>query len=180
MTQMPAATEIAQDLRASAGWTANAAAALGAAWGVIGVAALLGHALWRLVPIAVDGLRGPLPAWAWLATAGWLGFMAYFEGYRGFQLGFAPRVVARAAEVARDPRPLRLALAPLYCMSLFAAPRRRLVVSWSLVATIVALVVGISRLGQPWRGVVDAGVVVGLGWGFVALGVHAVRQFLRR
>ena len=33
---------------------------------------------------------------------------------------------------------------------------------------IVGLIVLIRKLDQPWRGIVDAGVVVGLGWGLVA------------
>ena len=147
-----------------------------AAWGVLGVTALLARAIWRLGPIAVDGLSAGLPAWGWLAAAGWIGFMAYFEGYRGVQRGFAPRVVARAAELARAPSPLRVVLAPLYCMSLFAAARRRMIVSWTLLAGIVALVVGVARLAQPVRGVVDAGVVVGLGWGLAALVVLAAMR----
>ena len=150
-----------------------------AGWGVLGVAALLTRAIWRLSPVAVDGLSAGLPVWGWLAAAGWIAFMAYFEGYRGFQRGFAPRVVARAAELARSPSPLRVLLAPLYCMSLFAAARRRMIVSWTLLAGIVALIVGVARLAQPVRGVVDAGVVVGLGWGLgavVVLAACAVRR----
>jgi hypothetical protein len=39
---------------------------------------------------------------------------------------------------------------------------------------IVGLVLLVGMLPQPWRGIVDAGVVVGLGWGIVALAVEFV------
>jgi hypothetical protein len=151
---------------------------LAAAWGLAGVAALLWRAIWRLTPVALDGLRGGLSPWGWTLAAAWIAAMAYFEGYRGFQRGFAPRVVARAQALAREPRPLRALLAPLYCMSLFAADRRRVIVSWSLVVTMVGLVIAVPYLGQPARGVIDAGVVVGLAWGLAAL-VARSREMLR-
>jgi hypothetical protein len=84
-------------------------------------------------------------------------------------------VVARALHLARHPRPLHLLLAPFYCMGLVHASRRRLVTSWVLVVTIASMVVAVRFLPQPWRGMVDAGVVVGLGWGLVAILVFAAR-----
>ena len=41
--------------------------------------------------------------------------------------------------------------------------------SWSMVLGIVTLVVLVRRLPQPWRGIIDGGVVVGLSWGIVAI-----------
>jgi hypothetical protein len=35
-------------------------------------------------------------------------------------------------------------------------------------------------LPQPWRGIVDLGVVIGLAWGLVALGVFTVQAFSGR
>jgi hypothetical protein len=95
--------------------------------------------------------------------------MAYFEGYRGFQRGFSPRVVVRALHLALHPRPLHVLLAPLFCMGLIHASRRRLLSSWILLVSIVAIVLLVRVLPQPYRGLVDAGVVVGLAWGLVAL-----------
>jgi hypothetical protein len=54
-------------------------------------------------------------------------------------------------------------------MSLFSAPRRRILASWALVAFLVVLILSVSRISQPARGVIDAGVVVGLGWGVAVL-----------
>lgn len=138
-------------------------------WGVTGVALLLLRAILRLSPVAADGLTSDLSGAGWGAAALWIGAMAYFEGYRGFQRGFSPRVVERARRLARDPRPLWTLVAPLYCMSLCAAERRRMIVSWSLLVTMIGLIVAVPHLGQPVRGVIDAGVVVGLVWGLAAL-----------
>jgi hypothetical protein len=40
---------------------------------------------------------------------------------------------------------------------------------------IVALVLLVRQLPQPWRGIVDAGVVVGLTWGALAITYFTVR-----
>jgi uncharacterized membrane protein HdeD (DUF308 family) len=68
-----------------------------------------------------------------------------------------------------------VALAPLFCMGFFHGSRARLARSWLLTLGIVALVLGIRAMPQPWRGLIDAGVVVGLSWGSVSILVHAVR-----
>jgi hypothetical protein len=56
-------------------------------------------------------------------------------------------------------------------MGLFHARPRNLMLSWGLVGAIVTLVVLVRLLPQPWRGIVDAGVVIGLVWGVVFLWV---------
>ena len=65
-------------------------------------------------------------------------------------------------------------------MGLFHAPRRVLIVSRSMVVGIVLLVVTVRQLAQPWRGIIDAGVVVGLGLGLVSLGYLFVRAVLMK
>lgn len=140
-------------------------------WAVLGVAALLVQAIVRLLPRALepllDGELGPLGALAYGAS---IVSLAYSEGYRGFQQRFSPRVVVRALALLEPPhrRGYLIALAPLMVMGLIHASRRRLIGSWCLVLGIVALVLLVSLLDQPWRGAVDAGVVVGLSWGTIA------------
>ncbi len=149
---------------------------LAAVWGLTGTSALLARAIWRLTPAAWEaGTRHQPGVLGWSLAALWLLFMGYSEGYRGFQKGFAPRVALRAAHLAQRPRPLHVLLAPLFCMGLIHASRRRLVTSWSLTAMIVLLVLAVRHLTQPWRGLVDAGVVLGLAWGLVAVLVFGVR-----
>ena len=144
-------------------------------WGIGGVVILLTHAVWRLAPLAAEPFVQPgFSAWHWAAYVGFAVFMGWSEGYRGFQKAFAPRVVARAARLPEHPRWTWL-LAPAVCMGLIYATRKRLVVSWVLLAAIVLLVVGVRRLPWEWRAIVDAGVVVGLGWGTTALIAFAIK-----
>jgi hypothetical protein len=148
---------------------------VGALWGLGGILFLLGFAIWRLFPLAVEGLRmGPSPV-QWALLVGFTAFMLHAEGYRGFQRAFSPRVAARARHLRDHPRLLHAVLAPLFCMAWFHAPRRRRVISIGLTAGVIFLVLLVRGLPQPWRGLVDTGVVLGLAYGFVATLVFGVR-----
>lgn len=140
-----------------------------ATWGMFGVVALLVSAIIRLTPLAIEPLVDGMTPLQWALYVGWSLFNLYAEGYKGFQKAFVPRAVARAFYVARFPRPLHVALAPLFCMGLFFATRKRLILSWGLVIGVTALVTLVRALEQPWRGIVDAGVVLGLTYGTGAL-----------
>ncbi|MCP4806202.1 MAG: hypothetical protein GY913_05390 [Proteobacteria bacterium] len=144
-------------------------------WGVGGLSALLLNALWKLAPLSLEALQQDWSAVHWIFAVPWVLFMAYAEGYRGFQKGYSPRVVRRAVHLFDNPNPLHLALAPAFLMGLFHATRKRMIVAWCLVLGVTALVVIVGQLGQPWRGIVDLGVLVGLTWGLVAIWVFAVR-----
>ncbi len=147
-----------------------------AAWGTLGVLALLGQALWRLTPRALepfaDGTLTPATTALYVV---WVLFNVWAEGWRGFHLRFSPRVVARAFHLGRSPRPHFVALAPLYCMSFFHATRRGMIVAWAMTTAIVILVLVVRSFPQPWRGIVDGGVVVGL-----ALGSLSILYFFAR
>jgi hypothetical protein len=152
-------------------------------WGLFGVVGLIASAVWRLTPRSVELLDLPLGPLHWLVLAVFTPYMAYAEGYKGFHLNFAPRVVARALYL-RDTRranPLQgivlTALAPAFCMGYFHATRRRMLVSWLVTSAIVALVIVVSQTPQPWRGIVDAGVVTGLGLGIASLLWHWQRSW---
>jgi hypothetical protein len=139
-------------------------------WGVFGVVALLLQAIWRLLPIAIEPIvQGSLSAAQALVYGAWVIFNAYLEGYRAFQKRFAPRVVARAMYLSQNARPIHVMLAPAFCMALFHARNRTKRVAWITLILVVAVVVLVRRVPQPWRGIVDGGVVVGLAWGVVAL-----------
>jgi hypothetical protein len=145
-------------------------------WGSAGVLALLGQAIWRLTPLALEPLRGGrLERSQVVLYAGWVLAAAYTEGYRAFQRGFSPRVIARAVYLARRPRPLRVLLAPAFCLSLFHANRSGLARAWGILITMTALVVIVHHTPQPWQGIVDGGVVVGLVWGQIAMLCFLVR-----
>lgn len=132
-------------------------------WGIGGVVALLGQAIWRLTPLAVEPISEGMLTRAHVATyIGWVAFNLYAEGYRAFHRGFSPRVVARALYLAQEPRPWHVVFAPAFCMSLFCATRRGLVLAWGVLVTVVLLVLLMHWVPQPWRGIVDGGVVTGL------------------
>jgi len=151
-------------------------AVLAAWWGVSGVLLLLTYAIVRLAPVALDALRGPLGWHHWALLVINVAFMAYSEGYRGFQRSFSPRVATRAAHLGSRPTLLRTILAPLYCAGYFAAPRRVRIMVYSITAAVLLLVQVLHYLAQPWRGILDTGVVVGLAWGVVATFVIALRE----
>lgn len=140
-----------------------------AAWGIGGVCLLLVQALWRLTPYALEPLVEGMTAFHWALYVGWIAVNGWAEGYRGFQCRFSPRVVQRAFWLARHPEPLHVIFAPIFCMSYFHASRRGKIVAWVLLAFIVCAIVLVRMLPQPWRGIIDAGVVVGLAWGLVAI-----------
>ena len=147
-----------------------------ALWGIAGVIALLANAIYRLAPYALELVQRSLTAVELAALVVWVAFNAYSEGYRAFHRMFSPRVVARARTLA-GAKPLFVALAPLYCMGLFHATRRRLLISWSITVGVVGIVILVRSMAQPWRGIIDAGVVVGLTWGLVSLLVFAAHAF---
>lgn len=157
---------------------ARAAGVLAALWGTLGFVSLLGFAIMRLGAVVHDGLTATWLPRHWAALAVSVVAMAYFEGYRAFQLAYAPRFAARAARLLHEPTALRVILAPLFCMEFFHAPSTRVLRALVLTGAIVALVLAVRGLPQPWRAIIDAGVVVGLMWGLLAT-VGEVTRMLR-
>lgn len=139
------------------------------AWGVGGVCLILMSPIARLSPVALEAIQSGLTATQWVVAAVWSAFMLYSEGYRGFHKQFSPRVVVRGLALANDPRPLPVLLAPFTCMGLLHATKKRKIVAWSVLGIIVLLIVGVRQLSQPWRGIIDLGVVLGLSTGLLSL-----------
>jgi len=150
----------------------------GAIWGVAGITALIGSAIWRLSPIALEAFQEhTFSLVQWLVFVGFTIFMAVGEGYRGFQKQFSPRVAARARYLWQHPSPLRVVLAPLFCMGFFGATRKRKIVTWCLTSGIIILIILVRLLSQPWRGIIDFGVVLGLTWGLLAMWIFCLQAF---
>ncbi len=150
---------------------------LGAAWGLAGVTALLAYAVYRLMGMTIAGFALELDWRHWTLLIVNTLFMAHAEGYRGFQKGYSPRVVARARHLINEPTPLRVILAPLFVMGYFTTTRRRLVSTYVLTIMIIGFIILFQQLSQPWRGMLDFGVVVGLSWGIVSIVFFAIRAF---
>ncbi|WP_437730447.1 hypothetical protein [Sorangium sp. So ce1335] len=150
-------------------------------WGVLGVVAVLIEAIYRLGTMAARVLTThTFTTGQLILLIAWTVVIVYFEGYRGFQQRFSPRVVARALHLAEHRRPLHVALAPLYCMALLHATRRRLIATWALIAGIVALILLVRQMSPPYRAIVDAGVALALAWGTVSILVCLARGLAGR
>jgi len=137
--------------------------------------ALLGYAVFRLTPRAMEALTSPLSGGQWIFLVVFAGFMLVAEGYRGFQKKFSPRTAARVKYLRDHPVALHLVLAPLFCMGYFFATRKTQITAICLTAGIVLLVVLVRYLPQPWRGMVDFGVVLGLTYGMISLAAFTGR-----
>lgn len=101
--------------------------------------------------------------------------MIYAEGYQAFQQKFSPLVVKRAYLLLEKPSILNWLLAGPYCMGLFGATRKRMIVSWSITIGVFGLIGLVKKLPYPYRSIVDAGVICGLTYGAASM----VFQFFR-
>ena len=148
-----------------------------AAWGAIGLCALLLYAIVRLCLVIAVGLEAVWQPWHVAVAFANAVFMAWSEGYRGFQLGYSPRSAARVKWLRHHPTAIRAVLAPLFVMGYFNAPWRRLAVVWGMTAAIVVAIVVIHALAHPLRAALDIGVVLGLSWGLVSFLISLRRTF---
>ena len=148
-----------------------------ALWGITGIIVLLGSAIYRLTPYALDLYNHELFWHHWSAILISVFFMSYAEGYRGFQKRFCPRVAARALYLRNNPNLINSLFAPFFCMSYYYAPLRQKILSISLTIGIICLIVLVRIQPQPWRGIIDIGVVIGLIWGLVSLLAFSYKAF---
>lgn len=150
-------------------------------WGVLGVVTFIANALQRLIPIALQPLvQGDLTLIQMTIYLLWTIYMIYVEGYKAFHLKFSPFVVKRSLILAENPSFLKFLFAGPYCMGLFGATQKRMVLSWSLLAGVFALVKVVKLLPYPWRSIVDAGVVCGLSLGTLSMIYHYILALLGR
>ena len=152
---------------------------IAAVWGIVGVVALLSSAIYRLAPMALELPFADLSFGHWVALVFSLVFMGFAEGYRGFQQNFSPRAAARARYLRHHVTPTRLVLAPLFCMGFFHTTKKRKIVSYALTSFIILLIIVVHSIPQPWRGIVDAGVVLGLSWGTISLIVYGMKALTK-
>lgn len=154
---------------------------LAASWGVAGQLILVAVPAALLLRAATRGLdRADLGPAHWALAAASLLLLGYFQGYRGFQRGYAPFVAARAAHLARHPTAWHALAAPLHVCGLIAATPRRRARAAALFAVMPVLALAVGRLPDPYRAILDLGVAFGLAWGAVALAAFAVRAALGR
>lgn len=148
-----------------------------AIWGLSGICLLIGSAILRLGAIGLETFDYSLTSLHWAALAVCVIFMGFAEGYRGFQQAWSPRVAARILFLSQNVTPVRLVFAPLFCMGFFDIVKRRMIVTYCLTFGILLMVLLVHQLEQPWRGIVDLGVITGLIWGLVSLFIFTVQAF---
>ena len=137
-------------------------------WAIAGLLVLLGFACWRLSAYTIESLSMPLNWMHWLVFIGFALFMAHGEGYKGFQKKFSPRFAARCKYLLHNTTVLQLVLAPLFCMAYFHAPKKRVIATFALTAMIIVFIFSFRLIPQPWKGLLDFGVVLGLFWGMLS------------
>jgi hypothetical protein len=135
--------------------------AIAALWGLFGVLALLSFSVFRLGAIAFTFFDYPANVWHWVALLIWLLFMAY---------SFA----ARLHWLVENPKPWLVVLAPVYAMGFIYASYKRMLISYLILLMVIGFVLIAEMLPAPWRAIMDAGVVLGLSWGVVAIFVATI------
>lgn len=153
---------------------------IAAIWGTAGICLLIGSAIYRLTPMALEALEMGLTTWQWIALVGFTIFMLVTEGYRGFQKKFSPRTAARVRHLRDHPSVLHAVLAPLFCMGYFHAKRKTQLTAIILTLGIICLVVLVRLCPQPWRGIIDVGVVLGLTYGMASFIVFTVKALTQK
>ena len=148
---------------------------LGYYWGIFGVIGLIASVVSKLIPRILELDFASLGVLHWFVLVTFTPYMAFAEGYKGFHLKLAPRVVARTMFLKSAANPLLILLAPLFCMGYFHATPKRMLTSWLVSSFIALLVVVVSYIPQPWRGIIDVGVMVGLVLGIGSLFWHFFR-----
>jgi len=156
---------------------------VGSFWGTFGVVYILAKAIKRVLPIALEPFNGvgaqPLSRFQLIAYVTTCLWFAYVEGYKGFQCKFSPLVVKRSQTLKSGSSSfIDFLLAPLYSMGLFHATKKRMIVSWSISIGVAVIVAAVKKLPYPWRNIIDAGVVAGLGYGSLSILVIAAKAYI--
>ena len=146
-------------------------------WAIIGLLVLLVFACWRLSAYTIDAFSMPLSWLHWLVFIAWAIFMAHGEGYKGFQKKFSPRFAARCKYLSHSASWLQLLLAPIFCMAYFHAPKKRVIATYALTLMIIVFIFSFRLIPQPWKGLLDFGVVLGLAWGIVSTIYFCIKAF---
>ena len=147
------------------------------AWALVGVGMLFAFAVLRLGRRGLHTIQQGLAPWQWLVLAASTVLLVYVEGAGALARRWVPRVIGRAAALRHEQRPTFRLLAPLYVMSLIAAPRADWLRAWATTTAIVVAVLLVRTFPEPWRGITDVAVACGLLWGLGAILAQAPRAF---
>lgn len=146
-----------------------------ATWGVLGVLLMIGNAIKRLMPIALQPFySSDFTSTQWTLYISWALIMSYAEGFKGFHQKFSPLVVRRSFTLEQNVSLLNVLFAWAYSMGLYSATKKRMIVSWAITGGVMLLVILVKSLTYPWRSIMDGGVVAGLTLGSLSIVYHYV------
>jgi hypothetical protein len=150
-------------------------------WAILVIAVTFLEAIHRLGARAFVHLAPGLSPGNWVAFAGLLAVFGYGEGWRALHCRFVPGVLARATAWTPELAGSRGAvwLSPLRALGLVGASRRDRVYAWSAVAGIVAAVLAVRSLPDPWRAMIDGAVAFALAIGLGSLLVGFLARHTR-
>ncbi len=148
-------------------------------WALLGFIGILGFAIYRLSGYFYTAWQMQFQWYHWLALSINCLFMAYSEGYKGFQKSYSIKFANRLQELKQKPGLVPKLLAPLFCMNYFSAPKKDMILAYSLTLAIVLLIIIFNQIPQPWRGILDIGVVVGLSWGIASTLILGLKEIYR-
>lgn len=137
-------------------------------WAISGFTTILGYAIFRLFGHFLISWQMEYQWYHWFILILNIAFMAYSEGYKGFQKSYSLKFAKRLQELEQKPSFINKLLAPFFCMNYFSAEKKNLITAYILTIAIILLIIIFNHIPQPWRGILDIGVVVGLSWGILA------------
>ncbi len=141
--------------------------ALASYWALTGVAVLFTFSVVRLGHRGVTTLQVGLSPFEWAALGILVVTFFYGEGVRALQAKWVPRLIRRAGHLRGEESVLFRVLGPIYGMSLVGADRKGLIRGWGILVGIVLAVALVSRMPDPWRGIIDLAVATALAWGLI-------------
>ncbi|MEQ9399305.1 MAG: hypothetical protein RJQ04_09035 [Longimicrobiales bacterium] len=144
-------------------------ATLGALWGGLGVAGLLGVAVVRLGARGWTAVEAGLTPVQWAALAVLTAVFVQGEGRMALQRRWVPAVIEPLRTLRSAPAPALLVLAPLHGLALVGVDAGTAGRAWAGVAAVVAAVLLVGTLPQPWRGITDLAVAAALTWGLACV-----------
>jgi len=134
-----------------------------------GVIAIFSSAIYRLYPHVREGFSIDFKTAHWIVLLSYLMVMIVAKGYFALHRSFVPRIINRSELLVKEGKIIDRILAPFFCMGFFRATKKRLITSYSMLIFVVSFIISASKISQPWRGIMDLGVVVGLSLGILSL-----------
>ena len=152
---------------------------IGYIWGFLGISYMILHGLSCMIPYVIE-LDFRLFKWYHMISFfGVIIILGYSEGYKGFQKSFSPRTANRLYNIFLKPTFFRVFFSPFISMGFIESSKKLKYISYGLLLMIVMFILLIGKLNDPWRGIIDAGVIVGLSWGLVSFWVSCFRVILK-